>query len=201
MIAAALVFGGCSTGVPYADPPPAETIEAKPAADHTEVVGTPEAIRIPAIDVVGPVVDVGLTTLDKAGRTAMDVPTNARDIAWLRDIKIGEGNAQLAGHRDYKGRRGTFYNLGDLKPGDEIHIDTVEGDSVTYTVEWVKMFDANVDATELLSDQGRPVLTLITCGGTFNRATRHYEERYVVRAGLPDRELRFPTPDPVGFAV
>lgn len=138
----------------------------------------PARIEIPAISVSAPIVAVGI---DADG--AMGTPSNGRDVAWWDGIETGAGNALFAGHRDWNRRPGSFYRLGELKPGDVVR---VIGDTAVleFRVEWLQQVGADAPAAEILGDAGRPVITLITCGGEFDRRVRHYKDRVVVRAGL-----------------
>lgn len=141
-------------------------------------VFVPEEVEIPRIEMTAPTVPVG-TRQDGS----MDTPKNAVDIAWWSGVKAGEGNTLLAAHRDWSGQLGSFYRLSELEVGDEIVVRG-EGEQSTYVVEWSKQMDADVEASEILGPQGEPVVTLITCGGVFDRSIRHYTDRVVVRGVL-----------------
>lgn len=140
---------------------------------------TPAEMEIPAIGVSAPIVSVG-TEADGT----MASPTGAVDIGWWYGRRPGEGNALFAAHVNWSGRLGTFYRLKDLEPGDEIVVRG-EGRSLTYRVEWVRNFEPDMDATELLGNSsGDQIATLITCGGEFDRSIGHHTERVVARAVL-----------------
>lgn len=139
----------------------------------------PIQMEIPKIGVRGPVVPVG-TQADGT----MASPTGAVDIGWWQGRKPGEGNALFAAHVNWNGRLGPFYRLKDLKPGDEIVVRG-DGESVTYRIEWIRNFEPDMDATELLGNEsGEQIATLITCGGAFDRSIGHHTERVVARAVL-----------------
>lgn len=168
----------------------------QPTPDPINLV-VPQSIEIPALGVNAPVVATELE-----GDT-IAVPRNAKDVAWWGDSVPGFHNALFAGHRNYNGVSGSFGTIGNLKPGDKIHLkgtmfqtDTnnlssapkvSDAGTLEFTVEWVQSFDMNVDATEILGDQPQPVITLVTCSGPFNSKTRHYTERIVIRAINPVR--------------
>jgi sortase A len=65
------------------------------------------------------------------------------------------GNSILAGHRD-----SVFRNLGELKPDDQISLETASG-TFTYLVTGSKIVEID-DAGVYLSGES-PILTLITC--------------------------------------
>ena len=103
------------------------------------------------------------------------------------------GNAVFAGHvdraafLDYAGVEyvgpGIFYRLDGLKPGAEIEVQ-IDGGKYRYVVQSRKEVGADDgDWTAILSARG-PVerITLITCGGEFDRAQHTYSERTVVVA-------------------
>ncbi|MGH2760085.1 MAG: class F sortase [Actinomycetota bacterium] len=139
----------------------------------------PGEMEIPAIGVRAPVVPVG-THEDGT----MASPTGAVDVGWWNGLRPGEGNALFAAHVNWNGRLGPFYRLKELKAGDEVVIKG-DGKSVTYKVVWVRNFDPNMDAAELLGNEsGDQIATLITCGGVFDRSIGHYTERVVARAVL-----------------
>lgn len=161
-----------------------------PSTTATRIVATPVPVpvfkpyklKIPAIDVDASVVPVG-TEVD-TGRMAS--PGTAEDVGWWAGRKAGKGNLLLDGHHDWNGRVGVFYDLDKLELGDKV---IVKGDSdskkLTYRIVWVKNFDRNIDATELLGNKTKKQMaTLITCGGTFDTIARTHRERVVARAEL-----------------
>ena len=141
---------------------------------------TPVKLEIPKIGVDAPVIPVW-TYQD--GRMAE--PKTAHEVGWWAGRKAGKGNLLLDGHHDWNGRTGSFYRLPELKPGDEIHVRGNDDTKVlTYRVLWVKNYDRNIDATDLLGNENGQVATLITCGGTFDTIARTHRERVVARAEL-----------------
>lgn len=145
-------------------------------------VFTPLKLEIPKIGVDAPVVPVW-TEVD-TGRMAS--PGTAHDVGWWAGREAGLGNLLLDGHHDWNGKVGVFYRLPELEPGDEIVVtgDSPE-DKLTYRIVWVKNYDRNIDATDLLGNEtGKQMATLITCGGTFDTIARTHRERVVARAEL-----------------
>jgi LPXTG-site transpeptidase (sortase) family protein len=140
---------------------------------------TPGEMEIPTIGVRAPVVPVG-TEADGT----MASPTGAVDVGWWNGRRPGEGNALFAAHVNWNGRLGSFYRLKELKPGDEIVVRG-DGKTVTYKVAWVRNFDPNMDAADILGNEaGDQIATLITCGGVFDTSIGHHTERVVARAVL-----------------
>ena len=162
--------------------------EAAPAPVAHRVIKTPAPIRaftplkleIPKIGVDAPVVPVW-TYQDGT----MESPKTAGDVGWWAGRKAGKGNLLLDGHHDWNGRTGSFYRLAELKAGDELHVTGDDPTKVlTYRIVWVKNYDRNIDATDLLGNENGQVVTLITCGGTFDTIARTHRERVVARAEL-----------------
>lgn len=180
--------------------PPAATTSPAPTPDNLPRVAAPRSgavrtsgsthsgprptdgwIEIPSIGARAPIVAVGL---DAKG--AMVTPRNARDVAWL-DNGTFPGptrNAVLAGHRNYSGRAGTFERLENVHPGDTVKV-SMDGRTYTFSIVWVRTFDPNnAPVEELLGNTQADSLTMVTCGGSFNRRIGHYDKRVVARAEL-----------------
>lgn len=87
--------------------------------------------------------------------TAMD--DLARGVGHFKESVMpgGRGNAVLAGHRD-----GVFRQLGDVRIGDEVTVQTSEGTYV-YKIESRKIVAENDRSVSL--EKQEPVLTLVTC--------------------------------------
>jgi LPXTG-site transpeptidase (sortase) family protein len=111
-------------------------------------------------------------------------------VAWL-DYGSYPGpyrNAILAGHRSWRGRQGTLWKLDQVSEGAEVLVD-VDGTTHTYVVRWVRLYDPDdAPVSELLGETEVHSLTLITCGGRFDRARGGYEMRVVVRAEIVESQ-------------
>jgi hypothetical protein len=102
------------------------------------------------------------------------------------------GNSLFSGHVDYgRGpcKNGTvpppceavFWDLDRLAPGDQIQV-VLKG--VTYTYQVTGSLDMAADDYDtwdsVIKTTSKETITLITCGGDFNRATREYNKRHIV---------------------
>ena len=140
-------------------------------------------LDIPVINVAAEVAVFGLTP-----DGVMDVPRDHTTVAWYDFTAVPgrEGNAVLAAHVDWAGFAGVFSDLAALAVGDTIDIRSHTGADFAYRVDSIELVDpasANVD--HIVGQRtGASTLTLITCGGEFNRITREYEARVIVRASL-----------------
>ncbi len=141
----------------------------------------PVNLRIPALGQDAAIIPAGV---ERNGD--MEVPENVTDVAWYKyGSAPGEpGSAVLAAHVDLAGQGpGVFFELRTLDPGSVIYIDFDDGTTVAYRTEARAVYDKEALPTDaIFSREGPPVLTLITCGGDFNRSIRRYDSNVVVYA-------------------
>lgn len=161
--------------------------------------GVPGPVGAPAADVqdaavpVGlavPAIDLDLTSLDSLGVDgdgAIEVPADPADAGWLTaSAPPGTtGPAVIAGHVDSATGPGVFARLDELTPGDEVGVRLDDGTSVTYVVTATDSYPkADFPTEQVYGPVPAPVLRLITCGGTFDRDARSYQDNVVVYAAL-----------------
>jgi LPXTG-site transpeptidase (sortase) family protein len=142
---------------------------------------TPRAIRIDRLGVDAVVVPVGV----RVGTGELDVPPSTTDVAWYRygATPGQDGSAVLAAHVDYDGRKGVFFRLTELAPGDEVAVTDARGEVRRFVVDSTRhVAKRSLSAEELFRDAGAPVLTLVTCGGDFDRRARSYRDNVIVQA-------------------
>ncbi|HXF50225.1 MAG TPA: class F sortase [Dehalococcoidia bacterium] len=176
---------------PTATPTPAPTgpgFEGGPAGAYEgRAAETGHRLVIPSIGVDAPVT---MRTVPPSG--VMGNPNGPWDVTWydfshfpgLGGYPGGGGNAVFAGHVDYVNvGPAVFARVATLTPGDVIEVRRADGVVVRYAVESVqRVSPASGDWASILSaEPGRETVTLITCGGTFNPATREYDMRVVVK--------------------
>ncbi len=81
-----------------------------------------------------------------------------------------------------------FWQLAELKEGDLIHLTTERGDLLVYEVTANLMVDPDApESVQLIYPTDTEMLTLVTCGGTFNPDASNplggeYTHRSVVQA-------------------
>jgi sortase (surface protein transpeptidase) len=142
----------------------------------------PVRVRIPALGVTSPIMDLGL---ERDG--SMEVPPGAYPVGWYdRSPTPGEiGPAVLAGHVDWGGEAGAFYGLRELLPGDQVVVDRTDGSTATFQVDRVEEHGKDTfPADDVYGDLPYAGLRLITCGGTFDEDTGDYEDNVIVFATL-----------------
>ncbi|MGW6358149.1 class F sortase [Streptomyces sp. NPDC055092] len=160
-------------------------IELPPA--HKPMAGAePQHMDVSALKIEAPVTARGLD-----GSGAIDPPpfSQAGVVGWYGGgVKPGErGTALLVGHVDTDTRPAVFYHLSSAKPGDKVRVARDDGSVAEFTVDDVQVFSRNrFDAQKAYGQRksDRAELRLITCGGSFDRASHTYTANVVVSAYL-----------------
>ena len=154
-----------------------------PAAQHAGTASREAAwtIDIPGIGVSAPVVTLG----DPVGDT-LPVPTlaQAQDVGWypFTTLPGTPGNAVIVGHVDTYTSAAVFYDLYLLVRGDLIYVD-MNGTRVRFRVTSISEVSKDqFPVSEVFGSTGKHLLWLITCGGVFDYATRHYLDNIIVSA-------------------
>lgn len=160
-----------SVASPVSPPTPAAPLTTAPLARLT----------IPSVEIDAPIVVRGV-----GADGVMQSPDNAVDVAWYDfSARPGEGsNAVFAGHVDYINvGPAVFWPLKDLTPGDRVEIHYGDGTVLAYGVSAINTFDvATAPIEQIVGPAPVDSLTLITCAGTFDRASGQYDKRLIVRA-------------------
>jgi LPXTG-site transpeptidase (sortase) family protein len=177
-------------GTPLPTRVPAATI-APSATAGPEATPTPAGDpRLAALDIhrlviPGIGVDAPIITLGILPDGTMDAPDGPEDVAWYTfSAKPGEiGNVVMSGHLDYINYgAAVFWRLNELRPGDEIQLVLEDGTQVKYAVESVNEYDeATAPVQDIVGPTAKEAITLITCSGSFDPASLHYNRRLVVR--------------------
>jgi sortase (surface protein transpeptidase) len=139
----------------------------------------PMTITIPSIGVKAGIVGVGLEA-----NGAMQVP-DPDQVGWYkRGPRPGApGPAVLIGHVDSRTSPAVFYRLGQLRPGDEILVGHRDGSTTRFIVGRLERHPKTALPTKRIwTTTSKPLLRLITCGGSFNHATGHYRDNLIVYA-------------------
>ncbi|GAA3865522.1 hypothetical protein GCM10022227_23500 [Streptomyces sedi] len=157
-------------------------------AAHAPLAGAePTWVTIPAIGVDAPLTSVGL---DPEGW--VDAPPQEVDnlAGWFRDAAApgAAGTAVLVGHVDNAAGPAVFYGLGELVPGDTVHVVREDGVEVTFTVYETAVYAKDQLPERVYRDTDRPELRILTCGGSFEAATGGYRDNVVVYATLTGAE-------------
>ncbi len=177
--AEALEDGASPAASPPTTVPTSVTTEAAPPSTVAPIPpvaeGDPTArIRIPRIGVDKIVVEgVSLTDLKKGPGHFPETPLPGQ-----------EGNAAIAGHRTTYGA--PFNRIDELVPGDEIFVETVQGEFRYLVTEQLIVAPTQV---EVLDDVGDNRLTLTACHPKYSA-----RQRIVVVSQLAPEETPLPSP-------
>ena len=186
-----------ATTIPSPEPTPVATEPAVPAAP---AVPTPERAVLPAtraapmaasepLRVLIPAIGVDSTLMDLGLESdgTMEVPPRGFPAGWYTGAPTpGQlGPAIIVGHVDWAGRPGVFHDLGTVRAGDEVDVARADGTTAVFRVREVEQVAKDAFPTErVYGDLDHAGLRLVTCGGSFDRATGHYRDNVVVYADL-----------------
>ncbi|MDQ1680858.1 MAG: hypothetical protein QOI42_1717, partial [Frankiaceae bacterium] len=183
--------GGLATAEPAGQvtgavvPPP--HLGSLPPGSSATPTGTlppsvPVRLRIRSIGVDSPLMALGI-----AADGSLEVPPAGFPAGWYTGAPTpGErGPAVVAGHVDWNGRAGVFFELHAVRAGDLVEVSRADGSVATFRVTRVARFPKNAFPTSLVyGDIDHAGLRLITCGGPFDRAAASYVDDVVVFADL-----------------
>jgi hypothetical protein len=170
--------GDGSAGVTLAGPGIVPSVENR----------TSYEILIPRAEMRASVVGLGLTPSG-----ALGAPDNPDVVGWLSDgVAPGQaGNLLLDGHVDYTDIQGQVgpgvaWLVHDVVVGDAIIIrDSQGGVAHIYRVtEALAVAADDPNAVRYLHPSDDPLLTFVTCEGSFDNASFSYADRRIVRAEL-----------------
>jgi sortase (surface protein transpeptidase) len=168
------------------------TATAQTPKAHPLVRSQPMTLSIPALGI-----NTAVGTLGLQPDHQVMVPTSAHVVDWYIDGPTpGQiGSAVILGHVDSFRGPGTFFYLKDLKSGNKITVKLADGDVVHFAVVSVVQYSKLAFPDRLVfGSHGFQALQLVTCGGTFDHATGHYESNIVVfskfvSSSMPQRSL------------
>jgi hypothetical protein len=184
------VTGVSLIGAGYGTTAPPPVVESSASAGLSGAAAgapasPPVGLSISAIAVDAPVERVDV---DRDGTLVPPSLREASQVGWYeRGPTPGEaGNAVIVGHVDTSDSGpAVFYRLGRLKPGDEIAVTRRDGSTVTFEVDGVRLYPKRAFPADLVYGPAtRPQLRLVTCGGTFDRATSTYSGNTVITATM-----------------
>jgi len=173
------------TAVPDPMRPPMDS-ESEELRDRSAVLpvvprGEPIRVRIPAIEV-----DVPLVRLGMRPDRSMEVPDFGLAGWYVKGPMPGHpGPSVLAGHVDSYAGPDVFHRLHELVADDEVQVFFDSGDQVAFLVTRIERTPKDALPTGSIWPRTNDrILALITCGGTFDRSARSYEDNVIVYAEL-----------------
>ncbi len=89
----------------------------------------------------------------------------------------------IAAHVDSRNGPAVFFRLGELRRGDRVTVVRADDTRARFTVERSARYPKpRFPTARVYGPTRRPALRLITCSGTFDRASGHYLDNTVVFA-------------------
>ena len=172
------VANGAGTPVPVANQP-------APQGAPQDTGSDPDRLSLPG----GGTAKLIKEDLDAAG--ALKIPEGIDEAAWW-GARLGadHGVALLSGHVNWKGKKGPFTELWQVKPGQEVKLTDAAGGAWVYrvdTTETVHKSDLAGRSEKLFDPDGPHKLLLVTCGGEYVGGSEGYEDNRVVTASLVSR--------------
>jgi sortase (surface protein transpeptidase) len=188
----AVLVIGCSSPATETSPRPKSSTTAttkpttppvvKPKAEKPLAkVADPGRVKIPAIGVNATMVGVGLKSDGAMATPAYD----ANQAGWYtKGPRPGEvGPAVIVAHVDSKTGPDVFWRLREIERGDRIAVTDKAGDTHAFTVQRLERVDKDALPYEKIwGATDRPVLRLVTCGGSYDRAAGEYRDNLIVYA-------------------
>ena len=146
---------------------------------------TPATVALPA----GGSAKLVAEDLDADG--ALKIPQGLDEAAWW-GAKLGadKGVALLSGHVNWKGSKGPFMELWQVKQGQEVKLTDAAGGAWTYRIDEVVTVHKSELAAKseaLFNPDGPHKLVLVTCGGEYVGGKEGYEDNRVATASLVSR--------------
>lgn len=154
-------------------------VSSRPSASLTK--SAPNRLEIPSINV-----DASFSAVSQKADGTLGVPP-AELAGWYTGAPTpGEiGPAIVVGHLDSIAGPAIFYNLKNLRPGDDIRITREDGRIVTFRVERSLSYPQDdFPSQAVYGNIDYAGLRLITCDGSFNQITRSYSHNLVVYARM-----------------
>ncbi|QSB17441.1 class F sortase [Natronosporangium hydrolyticum] len=161
-----------------ADPTRVPVVPGTPPAAPSQSV--PTTVVIESIGVRAPVDPVGV----EPGSGQVAVPPPER-VGWYRygpGLDAAAGSVVIAAHVDSAAGPAVFFRLAELLPGDRVVVVDEAGSEHAFTVIGREVHAKHELPAHSFARDGPPRLTLITCGGRFDRESREYHDNVVVTA-------------------
>jgi hypothetical protein len=158
---------------------------ARPTDVPTAPTG-PARLRVPALSIDAPLIDLGL---GPDGQIAVPPYSAPQEAGWFDgSVSPGDdGTAVIVGHVDTRSGPAVFWNLSAIRSGDRIDVQDQDGRTETFAVDRVEEFSRDhFPAAQIYgSVPGAPAqLRLITCGGPYDHRRGEYTGNTVAFAHL-----------------
>ncbi|MFI5912251.1 class F sortase [Dactylosporangium sp. NPDC051541] len=197
MVGGVVALGAAVTACGDRPPPPVGAPAAEALASASPATPAPADSRSP---VESPPVPPAKLRIDRLGLTArvdpvgveadtgdFAVPPSVDVVGWYKygpALNATTGSIVIAGHVDSaKQGGGAFFRLRELGPGDAVAVTGADGTVRRFTVVAREIYPKpQLPMDRLFARDGAARLTLITCGGPFDRGSGHYRDNVVITA-------------------
>lgn len=177
--------GASDAPSPTPTPAPTAVVEVPRTSSAVPPVVTPVAptrVFVPSASI-----DMWIRPVGIEDGGFMELPPEPTVAGWYRFGAYpaeGAGNTVLAAHVDSRVYGiGPLSNLRNLAAGTEVQVESEDGGMARYAVESVTYYPrSQLPTDQLFVRDGAPALVLITCGGSFDAATRSYSDNVVAIA-------------------
>ena len=160
---------------------------------------TPVRIYFPTFEQVCEIQPVGKVNpktkeeVDPSEPGAMGTVDSNIIAAWYKyNAAPGDrGNAIINGHKSFDGEKGVFYYLPDMELGDQVVTEMNDGSYIYWGVESVNVYPRDEVPISVMEPHWgeEPMLTLISCTGTWDALAGTSSKRSVVTLRLYDTSL------------
>ncbi|MGB8649867.1 MAG: class F sortase [Mycobacteriales bacterium] len=172
-------------------PPSSARVGSPSAAAKGSPAASPQPDGRPfaplAVQVLRAGISAGVVPVSVGRDGMLGIPEDVRQVGWWQAgaaAGSAAGTVVLVGHVDSaKQGAGAFSSLRQLDPGDRVVLSGAGGARTVYVVSARRQYPKSaLPRAEVFGQGSLPRLVLLTCGGPFNSATRHYEDNVVVYA-------------------
>jgi len=142
----------------------------------------PVSIRIPALGVDAPIEQLGVDSDQQ-----LEVPSDPATAGWYEEGSApgAAGAAVIAGHVTWEQEPAVFFKLGDLRPGQRVHMRRADGRTAIFAITKIEQYAKDEFPTaKVYRPVNRPVLRLITCGGQYDADSDSYTANVVAYGTL-----------------
>ncbi|MDX2971069.1 DUF4142 domain-containing protein [Kribbella solani] len=155
--------------------------KAGAAAEEGEAAVPPVRLKLPGV------LTAAVQPVGTGGDGRLQLPGSAADVGWwAAGAAPGSagGTVLLAGHVDTTRGRGVFAALPDVAVGARVAVTGGDGGVHWYRIVSRRTYEQNALPADLFSGAAKPRLALVTCTGSYDRATRRYSQNLVLY-GVP----------------
>ncbi len=165
---------------------------APPALESTDAIAVrhaapmkssrPVSIAIPALGVDAPIERLGVDSDQQ-----LEVPSDPATAGWYQEGSApgAAGAAVIAGHVTWEQEPAVFFKLGNLRPGQRVHMRRADGRTAVFAITKIEQYAKDEFPTaKVYRPVNRPVLRLITCGGEYDADSDSYTANVVAYGTL-----------------